>query len=147
MFVKWQCGCVGLRFDQQDPKNDVGPCCLVIDSCSRDCEDNQISFNAGHRHDKEFEPLPLVDAFRLIQEISYLIYNGYDLRDVQRSLGCDVQRMWWWGHHLSKEGQKKVDEGFSSFVLEAALRPPTKTESTTSDSPATEKSASPETPT
>jgi hypothetical protein len=91
MFVKFDCGCVGLIIgpavlDLQPNLNaeDV----ILIDACDRDQYDNPLCFGYGSRSfaGKTFEPLNAVEVKKLADEIHDLMSAGYRLQTIKAML-------------------------------------------------------------
>lgn len=68
MFVKFDCGCVGMRLEDID---------YVITSCDRSCEDiGEYAFYERDMSDKEVVPLSKAERKLLVMNIQRFIFEG-----------------------------------------------------------------------
>lgn len=131
MFVKWSCGCKGLRL--QHVEDSV--MCIVIDSCQRGVSDDQYCFHAGQiDRPHEFKPMPLKDSLPMIRQLGRLVDLGQRMQDLASVVNYAQQSrktesdIW----HKQEELPHRA-EVLDSFAETAVYKLPTKTESTTSD--------------
>ena len=73
MFVKWDCGCLGLKLDDQ---------AIVIKAC----DDTGIGFSSRTMVDKTWTKLSDKDSSKLMAEVQKLIFLGDKLLDFNSTL-------------------------------------------------------------
>lgn len=85
MFVRFDCGCLGLRLSSPDgdaeQRHDI-----VIKSCDGGRDDPATAFYARNLFDKEATPLPFREATELIDEVDRLVADGHSMRLVAHTL-------------------------------------------------------------
>lgn len=80
LFVKFECGCIGL------PAGEDGRAWLV-----QTCDgDGEVAMSFRQMDGKTAEPVPPSRAELLLRTICGLIGDGYRMRDVRRALGVQL---------------------------------------------------------
>jgi hypothetical protein len=77
MFVKFECGCVGILDGDRDP--------ILVDACDR--REDGLGFWRRDMSGKSHKPLEPEEKEKLIGEIDLLLGDAYRYREVRRLLG------------------------------------------------------------
>ena len=81
MFVKFDCGCVGIV-------REANQCPVIVDHCDRDVnDDGSLGFSKRDMRTKSYSPVSTEAENKLIREIGSAMADGYALRQVQNILG------------------------------------------------------------
>jgi hypothetical protein len=80
MFVKWECGCKGLKDNNVE---------ILITSCDREICDHEYSFVKGYDLGaKNTEELSIAEIDLMIEAIGSLVQKGQDLNVITGILCC-----------------------------------------------------------
>lgn len=144
MFIKWSCGCVGLRIIANGTSQD-----LLINSCRYDGASNLeygLHLADAETSQKEATPLTAVEVALLVRRLDSLLSAGQLLLAAERlkQHAVDVvDRSLAASRHIERNFQCKPPHSFAEVVN---FNPYTRTDSPTQTSVAEEKSESPGTP-
>jgi len=74
MFVRWDCGCLGLKLDNRN---------IVIEPCDLNYDElGSLSFD--HREmENDSEPLTEEEIKRFMRSISTMLWDGFKLRQIK----------------------------------------------------------------
>ena len=75
MFVKWECGCTGLKLDDLN---------ILVTACDGDGHGHTYSFMKDRRDlsEKVSHPLPKDERDEMISELGHLIHKGQDFETI-----------------------------------------------------------------
>jgi hypothetical protein len=87
MFVRWSCGCVGLRITDPDAGSDPdsGPLDFVIKAC--DGEDRAVGIWQRDQSDKTYQPLSGAQIVDLTREMDGFMGKGHRYDAIRAMLG------------------------------------------------------------
>jgi hypothetical protein len=84
MFVKWSCGCKGLKIKQPDGVTHD----IVLEACDGDRDfSRELSFWDRDMQEKGFEPLHRQEIQYFLKEMRHIIAHGYSHRTIKACLG------------------------------------------------------------
>jgi hypothetical protein len=85
MFVKFNCGCIGIKQISADGEL-LAP--IIVKACDGEAE--YSFYRRNHMRFKAYERLPLLEEDAIIKALGGLIGDGYDLRTMRRVLNIDI---------------------------------------------------------